>query len=130
MAGFADLVSQAQPALFGGGFNVAATAGRTWKWRLYDINDSAGDPINLTAVTGTFTVVNSRGGSTVLALTFTGGIGEFTVSATKAATAGLFSGGNDQTGRKCYWYGTLDDGTNSVQTWLVDNSEFTIRRGA
>lgn len=130
MAGFADLVKQAQPALIGGGFHVDATAGRTWEWRCFDIEDDAGDPINFASITGTCKVVDSRGGSDVVTLTFTGGLGEFTVSATAAATASLFTGGNNENGRKCWWYLTLSDGTRSVQAWLVDNSTFSIRRGA
>lgn len=129
MAGFTDLVAQAQPALIGQGCAASGTAGRTWSWRFTDLVDNDGDPIDLSAITGTAAVVTAPGGSDVVELTFDGGIGEFTIGADEGDTAGTFSGADYQRGRSCYWYLTLDDGTDSVQAWLVDNSPFQIRKG-
>lgn len=130
MAGFADLVPKCNPAYFGAGHTSSATAGRTWSWPFDQLVDNAGDPIDLTSVAGTAKIVAEDRTTVILSLDFTGTVGGFTVSATKAATAGLFSGADYSRGRICYWYLTLDDGTRSVQIWLVDNSPITIRKGA
>lgn len=125
MAGFHDLVGQAQPAIYGGGFSGGGTEGRSWEWRFIDVNDNAGDPIDLTAVTGSCVLVTAVGGTQVLALTFTGGSGEFTVSADEAATAGLYTGTGKQA-LAVVWAMTLDNGVDSVQVWGPINSRFLI----
>lgn len=130
MAGFADLVTQAQPALLGQGCAGSASAGRTWSWRFTDILDNAGDPIDLSAVTADCEIVTAAGGGTILALDFDGGTGEFTISADETDTDGLFVDGDNSRGRICAWYLTITNGTDSVQVWMVDNSPFSIRRGA
>lgn len=118
MAGFTDLVAQSQPALLGGGVSASATEGRTWLWRFVDVNDGAGDPIDLTAVTGTCAVVD------VVALDFVGGVGEFTVGLGEADTVGLANG--EDRARACKWSLVLDDGTDSVQVWGPSKSAFNI----
>lgn len=130
MAGFEDLVRQSQPASWGNGVAGSGTAGRTWEHKFVEVDDINGDPIDLSGVTGVCKIVTEDRTTEVLELDFDGGLGEFTVSATKAATAGLFGSGDYFRGRVCYWYLTLDDGTDSVQVWLVDNSPFAIRKGA
>ena len=125
MAGFSDLVTQAQPAIFGGGVSASATAGRTWLWRFVDVNDTAGTPINLAAITGTCKVLTGVGGTVVATLTFTGGTGEFTVGLDEASTVGLYAG-VDGRPYACWWSLVLDNGTDEVQVWGLSKSSFNI----
>lgn len=126
MAGFTDLVDQAQPALLGGGVSASATEGRTWRWQFLDVNDLAGDPIDLAAVTGTCKVLTEAGGTEVIALTFTGAAdGSFTLGADEAATAGLHTG-TAAKARVCTWSLVLTSGGDSVQIWGPANSRFSI----
>lgn len=125
MAGFSDLVTQAQPAIFGGGVSASATAGRTWLWRFVDVNDTAGDPIDLSAVTGTCKVLTGVGGSVVATLDFDGGTGEFTVGLDETDTVGLYAGAGGKP-YACWWSLVLDDSTDEVQVWGVSKSQFNI----
>lgn len=122
MAGFADLVAKAQPALYGDGVSGEATEGRTWSWTWIEVTDNTGANINLSGVTGTCTIWD--GTTTVTTLTFTGGSGTFTISKAKAATVNL---AGSEARRRCRWSLELDDGTNSVQVWSPDNSSFVIK---
>lgn len=128
MSGFADLVPQAQPAIFGGGVEGAGAEGRSWEFNFGDVRDGAGAAIDLSAVTGTCTVYDEAG-ATLTTLTFTGAVGSFKLSKAKAATVGL-AGSAPATGRKCSWGMVLDNGTLSVQVWLPRNSGFTIQQEA
>ncbi len=122
MSGFNDLVAKAQPALAGGGCNASGTEGRTWEWTFSDIVDNSGTPVDMnTGITGTCKVFD--GSSTVITLTYTGGTGTFTISATKAATANL-AGTKDR--RKCRWGLSLDNGTKSIEVWAPSSSAFLI----
>lgn len=130
MAGFTDMVPPSSPAYYGGGVSDSLSAGRSYRKTWIDVVDSAGDPINLTAVTGTCVVVASDRTTVILTMTFTGGLGQFTISADESATAGLFTGADFSRGLVHYWSLVLTDGTDSVQMWMADNSTFTIRKGA
>lgn len=126
MGVLADLVPQAQPALFGGGVSGAGTDGATWLWRFIEFTDSAGDDIDLSAVTGVCTVETAVGGSTVATLDFDGAAdGSFTIGLDEADTAGLANGATTQP-RPCVWSLTLDDGDDVVQVWGAGNSKFRI----
>lgn len=127
MSGFADLVDQAQPALYGGGISAAATEGRTWRWQFTDAADLAGDPIDFTGVTGVCKVTTGVGGTEIIELDFDGASdGSFTISADEADTAGLFAGGTQGKARSCTWSLVLTNGTDSVQAWGPTNSRFQI----
>lgn len=119
MSGFADLVTQGQPALYGGGVSNRGTAGRTWLWEWVDVNDIAGDPIDLTAVTGTCVVADPNSGEEVLSLDFTGGIGSFAVGASEEDTASAAVG-------TFVWSLVLKSGGQSVQAWGSSDSPFVI----
>jgi hypothetical protein len=131
VAGFADLVRQAQPALYAGGVTASATAGRTWRFDFTDVTDAAGDAIDLSAVTGTCEVLDTPGAaSPVVAFTFDGNAdGTFSLTVDETDTDGLYSG-SDNKGRMCYWNFVMTDGTDSVQVWDARNSKFVIQRGA
>lgn len=122
MAGFVDLVEKAQPALVGGGVEAAATEGRTWSWTFVDVLDDDGNPIDMTTgVTGTCAITER--GTPVLTLSFTGGVGEFTVGTDEANTANLAA---SLSVRRCSWSLTISDGSSSVQVWTPVNSSFSI----
>ena len=130
MAGFADLVPRAQPALYGGGLNASGTEGATWLWPFVDVTDADGAAIDLTAVTGECKILTAPGGNVVATLVFTGAAdGSFTLSLDEADTAGLYGGTNGQA-QVCYWYLTLTDGTDEVVAWGPSNSKFRIFQGA
>lgn len=133
MAGFADLVPKAQPALYGGGFVGSATKGRSWLWPFTDVTDDNGDNIDLTSVTGTCKVLTAVGGTEVITLTFTGGDGEFTLSADETATAAITQTpptSGAKAGQLTYcWYLILDDSTDEVQAWSAHNSRFILESG-
>lgn len=119
MGVLASLVSQAQPALFGGGVTARATIGATWLWR-GSVTDTAGDPIDLTAVTGVCEVVNKETDAVVQALDYDGNAdGTFTVGLDETDSALLAAG-------KYRWRFTLDDATDVVQVWGGPSSNFEI----
>lgn len=121
MSGFPDLVLKAQPAL--ASVKVSATEGRTWLWKLIDVKDDTGSPIDLTTATGVCKVKD--GNTTVATLTFTGGLGSFTIGLPKEDTAGLANGVRV---RACRWFLRVSYGTDSVQFWGQQDSLFNIRR--
>lgn len=122
MGVLSSLVSQAQPALFGNGVTAAGTAGATWLWQFVDLNDTAGDPIDLTGVTGTCKIVDKDDHTTVITtLDFDGNSdGTFSVGKDEDATAPLTPG------TYCWWL-TLDDTTDVIQVWGGSASKFSIR---
>ena len=123
MAGFTDLVDQAQPAIFGNGVSARVTEGQTWRFRFEDIVDNAGTTIDLSSgITGTCKIYEDA--TEVATLTVTCGDGYCEVSATKAATANLANSVAD--GRKCRWKCELDNGTESVTVWGQAKSTLTI----
>lgn len=128
MAGFADLVLTASATTGGRLADVSldGTEGRTWKWTFDDINDAAGDPIDLTSATCVAKVVTGVDGTDVLTLTFTGGVGTFSLSATSAETAGLATGATDKNARQCLWFCKITSGSNVVQFWGPSASKFRI----
>lgn len=128
MAGFADLVLTASATEGGRLAHVSldGTEGRTWNWPFEDITDGAGDPIDLTAATGVAKIITGVDGTDVLTLTFTGGVGTFTLSATAAATAGLATGATGANPRRCLWYCKITSGSNVVQFWGPTESKFRI----
>lgn len=121
MAGFTDLVQQAQPALVE--VNGRATEGRTWRWEFGGVVDSTGANIDLSGVTGVCAVLDTVSGTQIIALTFTGGLGSFVIGATQAATAGLAPGVK---ARNCVWGLVLTSGGESVQVWSPAASKFII----
>lgn len=121
MGVLSSLVSQAQPALFGNGVTASATAGATWLWQFVDLNDTAGDPIDLTAVTGTCKVVGLNDDSVLVTLDFDGNAdGTFSVGKDEDDTAALTPG-------TYRWWMTLDDATDVVQLWGGTPSKFTVK---
>lgn len=128
MAGFSDLVLTAS-AHEGGRLvnaNLDGTEGRTWRWTFDEITDAAGDPIDLTSATCVAKIVTDVDGSDILALTFTGGVGTFTLSATSTETAGLASGATKTRARNCLWSCKITSGANVVQFWGPSGSNFRI----
>ena len=128
MTGFADLVTEASANKGGrlANVNLAGTEGRTWKWVFPDITDNAGTAIDLTSATAVCKIISAIDGSDVLALTFTGGSGTFTISATSAATAGLAVGATAHNPRVLPWYLKVTSGGNVVAFWGPAGSEFAI----
>lgn len=124
MAGFTDLVPQAQPALFGAGVSAQATEGRTWLWKFIELTDLTGTAIDLTGATATCAVLDRATGATVLALDFTiGAAGTFTIGKDEASTVALVTG---DTARSCLWSLIVVKGGDSVQFWGL-NSTFQIK---
>lgn len=126
MAGFADLVLKASGTAGGrlADCNLDGTEGRTWKWVFNEIVDAAGDDIDLTSATAVCKVVDANDYATeVLALTFTGGVGTFTISALASATVSLTAA---NTLRMCAWYLKVTSGTDVVQFWGPTDSRFRI----
>ena len=130
MSGFADLVLQAQPALISDGCTARATEGMTWRWQIGGVTDATGAPVDLTSITGTCTIWDKPGGTSVTTLTFTGAAdGSFTLYKDEAATVGLASGADSRGTRLCYWSLTLSNGTDTVAVWSAPTSKFTIAKG-
>lgn len=128
MAGFTDLVEQAS-ATAGGrlyDINLDGTEGRTWKWTFEDINDRAGTPIDLSSATGVGSIITDVDGQEVIALTFTGGVGTFSLSALSSATVGLAAGASATAPRLCLWSCKITSGSNVVQFWGPAGSRFRI----
>ena len=59
----------------------------------------------------------------VLALTFTGGVGTFTISALASATVALTTANRM---KLCAWYLKVTSGSNVVQFWGPSGSRFRI----
>ncbi len=126
MSGFADLVLKASGTAGGrlANCNLDGTEGRTWKWVFEDITDTAGDDIDLTSATAVCKIVAANNYATdILALTFTGGVGTFTVSALASATVALT---NSSRTIECAWYLKVTSGANVVQFWGPSGSRFRI----
>lgn len=135
MTGFADLVLTASNTKGGALAKwpaASAVEGATWKWTIVDINDAGGDPIDLTSATCAAAVLTGIDGTTLIsvggtpALTFTGGVGTFSLSATSSATAGLAGSAARSNGRSCVWFCKITSGSNIVYFWNVSGSQFTI----
>ena len=128
MSGFMDLVLTASASAGGrlADVNLDGTEGRTWKWTFDDITDAIGDDVDLTSATGVAKIIDGIDGSDVLALTFTGGVGTFSLSATSSETAGLAAGATATKARKCLWYCKITSGSNVVQFWGPSASNFRI----
>lgn len=125
MGVLSSIVSQAQPALFGNGVTAGGTIGATWLWNFVDFNDTAGDPIDLSAVTGVCKILNDSTGAEIVTLDFDGNNdGTFSVGLDEADTASVPATGNGSVYR---WYLTLDDGTDVVQVWGSSPSKFTVK---
>lgn len=118
MAGFADLVLLAQPALLK--VRGEATVGRTWRFEFEGVVDEDDAPVDLSAVTLTALVVDAKTSATVLALTATGTLGGFTLSATQSATSAVPPG-------RYEWSLVATSGSESIQVWGSDASPFTVR---
>jgi hypothetical protein len=127
MAGFADLVAKAQPALYGGGLAASAGEGAKWEWPFVDIVDNNGDDIDLTSgVTATCTVYDAETNATVISPTVTLGVGTLTVVATAANTAGKAASA-DEGGRQCRWSLKLaHTSAGTIYAWGRWNSNFVI----
>lgn len=123
MAGFTDLRLQSQPFMFSA--EASGTEGRSWLWTVVDIEDAAGDLIDLTSgVTGEAKILTEVNGTVVLTLTVTLGFGEVSVSATPTQTATLANGDK---ARRCCWYLKLTGPSSTqVQVWGSRTSPFII----
>lgn len=126
MAGFADLVKYAQPALWGGGFAVEATEGRDWEWNVVDITDDTGAAIDLsTGVTTSCQIWDAETGALLTTLAFAGtALGTFKLTKAAASTGNLAA---SQSLRRCVWSLEVTKGGIQVQWWSPQNSEFLIR---
>lgn len=116
------LLLQAQPTLFGT-HDRWGTEGRSWEIKFINCVDASGAPMNMAALTGTCRIVTKPGGDLVATMTYAGAVGEFTLSATPAQTAGLAAG---KRMRACRWGLSLSDGTDSLQVWGPATSRFYI----
>jgi hypothetical protein len=121
MGVLANLVQQAQPALYGAGCNAQVTAGATWRWQ-FTVTNPDGSAVTLTSATGTCKILSSPTGSVLATLTFTGAVGSFTLELDEATTATLAT--TDTV--RAHWYMTLGDGTDVVQVWSSTNSRIVI----
>ena len=128
MTGFADLVLKASGTAGGrlADVNLDGTEGRTWKWTFDDVVDASGADIDLTSATAVCKIIDDVDGADVLALTFTGGVGTFDISALSTATAGLATGATSQRARNCLWSLKVTSGSNVVQFWGPSGSRFRI----
>jgi len=127
----APIVEQSQPAYLDEGFDSGGVEGATWRIKLGVLRDEAGDPIDLTGITGDSfcKVYDGFEGSLVATFTVTGHVGgQFTLELDEATTAGL-AGAAEVSGRECVWECVLDDGTDEAQMWMTSNSPFTIYQG-
>jgi hypothetical protein len=124
VSGAADLVLRAQPRL--ADINWDVTEGRTWRLDITDINDAAGDPVDLTSATVVCKVITDVDGGDVLTLDTTGGLGTLTVSATSTATAALATGATKNQPRQCLWYCKVTSGANVIQFWGPTGSNVRI----
>ena len=122
MAGFADLLLQAQPALVDKCL-ASATEGRSWRWEITGFVDTLGADIDLTAATCTCIIQDKVDGVTVLTLTATGSSGKVTITATAAQTANLANGKPE---RDCVWSLALTLSSSQVQVWGPVHSRFKI----
>lgn len=123
MAGFNDLIPQAQPALAGDGCEAEATEGKDWEFPFEDIVDQVGDVIDMSA--GATAVCKVWVGTTLLIeLEYTGTTeGTFKLTADAADTANL-ANGKDK--RQCRWSLEVTKGDKKVQFWSAYNSPFNI----
>lgn len=128
MAGFADLVLKASGTAGGrlADVNLDGTEGRTWRWTFDDVTDATGADVDLTSATGVCKILDDVDGAEVLALTFTGGVGTFTLEALSSATAGLATGATGSKARSCVWSLKVTSGANVVQFWGPSGSRFRI----
>lgn len=125
MGVLADLVPRAQQALASGGCDAPGTEGATWNYPFIDVTDDNGDPIDLTAVTGTCKILDPGLVTVIATMVFTGHIdGSFELTLDEAATVGLAAGAVGP--RNCRWYLKLNDGTDTVQVWEPFDSTFLI----
>lgn len=126
MSGFPDLVLKASGTEGGrlADCNLDGTEGRTWKWVFNEVVDAAGDDIDLSSATAVCKVVDANNYATdVLALTFTGGVGTFTISALASATVALTTANRM---KLCAWYLKVTSGSDVVQFWGPSGSRFRI----
>jgi hypothetical protein len=123
MAGFTDLVLQAQPSLVHKCI-ASATEGRSWRWEITGFVDSLGADVDLTSATCLCVVQDKVDGVNVVALTATGSPGKVTITAIPSLTAGLVPAG--QRDRDCVWSLTLTLAGSQVQVWGPTHSPFKI----
>lgn len=122
MAGFADLLLQAQPSLVEKCL-ASASEGRSWRWEITGFVDTLGAPVDLSSATCTCIIQDKVDGVTVLALTAVGSSGQVTITATPAQTANLANGKRE---RDCVWSLTLTLAGSQVQVWGPVQSRFKI----
>ncbi|MBD2760080.1 hypothetical protein IEE94_11230 [Yimella sp. cx-573] len=131
MAGWDDLVLRAQPWV--ATVDAAGTEGRSWRWEVYGVTDSAGSPLDFTGRPFTCKILDKIDGALVVSLwEFTGRPGGFTLSCNKeqnAGTAGSAKRGSDY--RRCRWELaiTLPD-TRIVQFWTGEFRIYQEGKGA
>jgi len=128
MAGFADLVVAAQPALVGGGCRAEVTENCTYS-RTFNVYDNAGTAVDLTGATITCTVRSKVDGSPVLVsgspmITGTPTTTGFTLTASATTMSNLVTG---TTAVEYAWACSLTLSGQTVQAWYPENSPFVIR---
>jgi hypothetical protein len=122
MAGFTDLVLQAQPSLVHRCI-ASATEGRSWRWEITGFADTLGADVDLTSATCTCVVQDKVDGTTVATLSATGSSGKVTITAAPSLTAGLAAGQRD---RDCVWSLVVTLAGSQVQVWGPTHSQFKI----
>lgn len=122
MGVLANIVPQAQPALFGGGCSAEVTAGATWRFKFL-ITDVDGTNLNLSSgVTGTCSILSAVGGSVLASPTFAGANGSFTVVLDESLT-GALAGPSPVQAR---WLLSITDSTDVVEVWGPFQSHLII----
>lgn len=116
------LLPQAQPSLFGV-VNAEVTEGGSWVFPFVECVDASGTPINMSALTGTCRIFTRPGGSVVATLTYTGGVGTFTLSLAPGSTAGLAGAGRK---RRLSWGMYVEDGADRMTLWAPAESNITV----
>lgn len=122
MSGLHDLLKYQAPAL--GKCTESMTEGADFCKVYTGLTDDNGDPIDLTTADGVCKVIDANTRAVVLEPTFTGyADGSFQVTATDTATDSTAAGSKR---RECLWSLTLTLGTDTVQVWGPEASNFVI----
>ena len=123
----AGLILQAQPALTGG-YDEDVVDGRTWEFKLDDVIDASGDPLDYTHLTATCVVSTHPGGPEVTRFVCTwstvDGRTRLTLFLSDDDTAGLALGRRN---RPCAWdLSFTDQDGDSISVWTAYDSTLTI----
>lgn len=131
MAGFADLVLAAQPAIADEGAKAEGTQGMDWAFELDDIRDTDGNLIDLSLTTGVCEVIDRLGGTVKVSLDYQGFTdGRWRVTAAPSDTSNLLG----PTAPRASWRWSLvitdPISGKKIPWWIPAKSEFTVQRSA